>query len=162
MPDRTPPAPGKNIRLARHLYEASNRIYSFTICAFRKSSPFVNEELNETVLRLLKNKSAEMRCRVFTYCLMPDHLHFLVSPRSDGVSVLDFIDRFKGGSTNVSWQHGWKGKLWEPRYYDRIVRKNEDLLQLAAYMLNNPVRKGLVGSKEDWPWSGHINSLPLV
>jgi putative transposase len=56
---------------------------------------------------------------------------------------------------------GRQGKLWQPRYFDHIVRAEEDLRAIAEYILNNPVRKGLVERAENWPWSGHMNPLPL-
>jgi putative transposase len=86
--------------------------------------------------------------------LLPDHLHFLASPCEEGVSILQFVDRLKGRATNESWRCGWQGKLWQPRYYNHVVRKDEDLLAIALYVMQNPVRKGLVGSAEDWAWSG--------
>jgi len=91
---------------------------------------------------------------------MPDHLHFLVSPGEDGASVLSFTEQYKGKTTNESWRFDWQGKLWQPRYYDHIVRDDEDLVLIARYILDNPVRKGLVKHAEDWPWSGQMNPLP--
>jgi putative transposase len=91
---------------------------------------------------------------------MPDHLHFLISPKIDGVSVFKFTDQYKGKTTNRGWAAGWRGKLWQPRYYDHIVRKEEDLYGIAKYILNNAVRRRLVARPEDWPWSGHMNPRP--
>jgi putative transposase len=119
------------------------------------------DDLNQLVLDVLREEEQRQNCAVFTYCLMPDHLHFLVSPRQDGVSVLKFTDQYKGKTTNRSWTAGWQGKLWQPRYFDHIVRAEEDLRVIAEYILNNPVRKGLVERAEDWPWSGHMNPLPV-
>ena len=92
---------------------------------------------------------------------MPDHLHFLVSPQHDGTCVLKFTSQFKGKATNRSWTVGWRGKLWQPRYYDHIVRAEEDLRLIAEYILANPVRKNLTRCIDDWPWSGHMNPLPI-
>jgi putative transposase len=92
---------------------------------------------------------------------MPDHLHFLVSPRQDGISVLTFTDQLKGKATNRSWKAGWQGKLWQPRYYDHVIRTDESLVAIARYIVENPVRKGFVARAEDWPWSGQMNPLPL-
>ncbi|MCB0239817.1 MAG: hypothetical protein KDH08_14500, partial [Anaerolineae bacterium] len=78
-----------------------------------------------------------------------------------GVSVLTFANRFKGSSTNQSWAVGWQGKLWQRGCWDHIVRTEESLLAIAQYILDNPVRKGVVARAEDWPWSGHMNPLPL-
>ena len=92
---------------------------------------------------------------------MPDHLHFLVRPQREGASVLKFTDQFKGKTTNRSWNLGWQGKLWQPRYYDHIVRQDESLRAIAGYILANPVRAGLVDSPDQWDWSGLISPLPL-
>ncbi|MGB9298974.1 MAG: transposase [Anaerolineae bacterium] len=112
------------------------------------------------MIDLLREEQERQRCRVFTYCLMPDYLHFLVSPREEGVSILQFVDRYKGRTTNESWKFGWKGKLWQPRHYDHVVRRDEDLGVIALYLMQNPVRRGLVERSEDWPWGGQMNPLP--
>ena len=121
----------------------------------------MRRDLNQLVLDVLREEEQRQNCAVFTYCLMPNHLHYLVSPRQDGISVLKFTDQYKGKATNRSWTVDRHGKLWQPRYYDHIVRAEEDLRAIAEYILNNPVRKGLVKHAEDWPWSGHMNPLPL-
>ena len=123
--------------------------------------PFVRDELNQLVIEILRSEQARQMCGIFTYCLMPDHFHFLVSPLLDGRSVLKFTDQYKGKSTNGSWSVGWEGKLWQPRYFGHIVRSEESLFAIDNYILNNPVRRGLVAQAEDWRWSGHMNPLPL-
>ena len=161
MPWNKPYRPPKNQRLAAELYTHANRVYFMTIRAYMHQSPFVKDNLNQTIVDIFYEEQERQNCAVFTYCLMPDHLHFLVSPRRDGISVLTFTDQFKGKTTNRSWKVGWQGKLWQPRYYDHIVRAEEDLLAIAQYILVNPVRKGLVEQAEEWPWSGQVNPLPV-
>jgi putative transposase len=161
MPWNKPYHPPRNQRLDPELYTCANRLCFITIRAYRNHAPFVRDELNALTLNVLREEQTRHNCAVFTYCLMPDHLHFLVSPCQDGISVLAFTDQFKGKSTNQSWDVGWRGKLWQPRYFDHIVRAEESLRAIADYILNNPVRKELVERAEDWPWSGHMNPLPL-
>jgi len=161
MPWNKPYHPPRNRRLDPELYAQTNIVCFITIRAFRNRSPFVLDELNHRTLEILRVEQGRQHCAVFTYCLMPDHLHFLVSPRQDGISVLTFADQYKGKATNNSWTLGWKGKLWQPRYFDHIVRREESLVAIDEYLLNNPVRKGLVEKAEDWQWSGHMNPLPL-
>ena len=151
----------RNQRLAAELYTQVNRVYFITIRAHRNQTAFVRPDLNVQVLDILRREQMRLHCRVFTYCLMPDHLHFLVSPCKDGVSVLAFTDQYKGKTTNESWRLGWHGRLWQPRYYDHVVRDDERLAEIAQYILANPVRKGLVEQDEDWLWSGHMNPLPV-
>lgn len=152
--------PPRNRRLAPQLYTHANRVYFITVRAYRNQTPFKGPALNKRMIDILRNEQERLRCQVYIYCLMPDHLHFLVSPCEDGVSVLTFTDQYKGKTTNESWQFDWEGKLWQPRYYDHIVRDDEDLVLIAQYILDNPMRKGLVGHGEEWPWSGQMNPLP--
>jgi putative transposase len=160
MPWDKPYHPAKNQRLDPELYTHASRVYFMTIRAYQNQSPFVRGDLSQRVIDVLREEDKRQNCAVFTYCLMPDHLHFLVSPRQDGISALTFTDQFKGMATNCSWTVGWRGKLWQPRYFDHIVRTEEDLWAIDDYILNNPVRKGLVERAEDWLWSGHISPLP--
>jgi putative transposase len=102
----------------------------------------------------LQDMQTRLTCQVHAYCLMPDHLHFLISPKEDGISVLKFTDQYKGKTTHLGWALGWKGKLWQPRYYDHIVRSDESLISISEYILQNPIRKQLVSSVDDWPWCG--------
>ena len=161
MERKKPYTPRRQIRLEPALYAESNRVYFFTVRGYGKRPPFPSAEMAQSVVTVLSEQAEATDCSVFTYCIMPDHVHFLARPNTDGVSVLTFVDRFKGKTTNASWRLGWRGKLWQPRYYDHIVRTDENLKEIADYILGNPVRKGLVESLDDWPWSGHLNPLPL-
>ena len=39
-------------------------------------------------------------------------------------------------------------------YHDRVLRRDESILEAVAYVLDNPVRAGIVPRSEDYPWSG--------
>jgi len=161
MPWDKPYHPSQNQRLNPMLYKDASRVYFITICAYVGQKPFVRGQLNAVILDVLREEQDRQNCKVFTYCLMPDHLHFLISPREDGASILAFTDQYKGKTTNRSWTVGWCGKLWQPRYYDHVVRAGEDLRAIAEYILNNPVRKNLVEYAEEWLWGGYLNPLPI-
>lgn len=161
MPWSKPHQPAKNQRLDAALYTCADRVYFFTIRVYHDSQPFTRRDLSDLVLDVLRAEQELSGGIVYTYCLMPDHVHVLLSPSHPGVSALTFVDRFKGRSTNRSWTVGWQGKLWQPRSYDHIVRADEDLLAIADYILHNPVRKGLADHPEQWQWCGSMNPLPL-
>ncbi len=161
MPWDKPYKPASNFRLDPSLYEQTGRVAFITIRSYLNTTPFTNPTINEMVVECLQEEQNQLPCDVYTYCLMPNHLHFLIGPKVDGISVLSFVDGFKGRSTNRSWQLGWRGKLWQPRYYDHLVRTDESLVEIADYILNNPVRKNLVSVPEEWEWSGHFAPLPI-
>jgi hypothetical protein len=45
------------------------------------------------------------------------------------------------------------GQFWQHESYDHIVRDRKELIGFREYVLNNPVKVGLVVSAEQWPWS---------
>jgi REP element-mobilizing transposase RayT len=47
-------------------------------------------------------------------------------------------------------------KLWQPGYYEHVLRKEEDTNEVLRYILNNPVRKGLVAHDLDYRYSGSM------
>ncbi len=151
----------RNKRLPREIYQKQGIVWFITIRAYLFQSPFVRNDLNQMIIDTLTETSTTYQCHIFVYCLMPDHLHLLASPREQDASVLTFIERFKGKTTNQSWRLGWKGTLWQPNFYDHGLRKEENFREIANYILQNPVRKGLAESPEKWPWSGMMEPWPL-
>lgn len=89
---------------------------------------------------------------------MPNHLHLLLAPAEREISVSRFIGGFKSKTTKISWDYGVFGKLWQDRFYDRILRKHEDLKTIGQYILNNPVRKGFVSKWQDYEYLGIVDS----
>lgn len=117
-----PPPPPKNRRLEADFYFRVG-VYTFiTLRATLETNPFTQSSLAAMVVTLLREEASRLACHLHAYCLMPDHLHDLISPAQEGVSVLRFTDRFKGKSTHYSWKVGWQGRLWQPRSYDHILR----------------------------------------
>jgi putative transposase len=150
----------KNQRLPEQYYQDPELITFITIHAFQNTRPFVEEKLNHLILEALQEEQHHSSCNIYTYCLMPDHIHYLVSPAGNGSDVILFTDRFKGRTTNVSWKIGWVGRLWQPRFFDTVMRSTAQLHATAAYILDNPYRKNIIPRDELWKWSGEFTSLP--
>ena len=87
-------------------------------------------------------------------CLMPDHLHVIQSPAKE--NIIDLIGRWKSFTTTILRKEFHVQSLWQRSFYDRAVRKEEDLRTLAEYTINNPVRAGLVELAGDYQYSWHI------
>lgn len=155
------PIKPRNKRLPAATYQRPDIVWFFTIRAYLFQTPFVRDDLNQMVIDLLREIRETCRCNVYVYCLMPDHLHLLTSPRDSDTSVLTFTDRFKGKATNKSWALGWEGALWQPGSYDHGLRQEESFCEIAEYILENPVRKNLSPTPEAWPWSGTMEPWPV-
>jgi putative transposase len=82
---------------------------------------------------------------------MPDHLHWLVRLK-DGTELGQLMRTVKCVS---SWQINRalnrSGRLWQAGYHDHALRKEEDIVSTARYVVSNPLRAGLVKHIGDYP-----------
>jgi REP element-mobilizing transposase RayT len=94
---------------------------------------------------------AKLNVALGRYVIMPDHVHLFV----------------RGGRnfTLSSWVGGLKRamsvalrspRLWQPGFFDHILRSCESYAEKWNYVRDNPVRAGLVGSADQWPYQGEI------
>jgi putative transposase len=87
------------------------------------------------------------------YVIMPDHIHVLLTPKS-GSSVQRAAQLIKGGFSHDVRQAGSSlNAIWQPRYHDRRIRDANEYAEIARYIRENPVRKGLVTAAADWLYS---------
>lgn len=81
---------------------------------------------------------------------MPDHFHWLIELQDGSLSGL--MQRIKSLSTKaVSLSTGRKISLWQRGFHDRALRREEDLVKLARYVVANPLRAELVEKLGDYP-----------
>ncbi len=83
---------------------------------------------------------------------MPNHLHLLLEgdEKSD---LIKFIQYYKQ-ATGFDFKQKTGGDLWQKSYYDHVLRKDEAIRGVMLYILNNPVRKGIVNHYLEYCFSG--------
>jgi len=93
---------------------------------------------------------------LLTYCLMGNHWHLVVVPRTDAA-----LGRLMGwvGVTHVRRHHEHYhtrggGHLYQGRFKSFPVQDDSHFLTLCRYVEANAVRAGLVREAEDWTWGG--------
>src|SRR5689334_2420993 len=118
-------APPGNPPLRADLYTTPGLATLFTVRAYREQPFAGNVPFCRVVVSLLAEMRLEYRCLVGAYCLMPDHLHFIAAVGEEGASLWTILERFKGKTTNESWNHGWRGRLWQRRTHDHVIRHSE-------------------------------------
>jgi putative transposase len=84
---------------------------------------------------------------------MPNHLHLLAMASSPGADLLKFVSYFKQ-KTAYRHQQEYGRRLWQPRYFEHILREAEDFESVALYIWNNPVRAGICARAIDYEFSG--------
>ncbi|MDX6765741.1 MAG: transposase [Candidatus Methylacidiphilales bacterium] len=90
--------------------------------------------------------------KVMRYVLMPDHLHLLCYPSSDG-PLERWVRYWKSSFTQ---KHKNPDHRWQTDHWDRRLRGSESLTEKWAYILENPVRYGLVAKSSDWSYQGTL------
>ncbi|WP_296409958.1 transposase [Zoogloea sp.] len=79
------------------------------------------------------------------WVLMPDHLHWLIQ-LGQGVSLSMPIRTLKGRSARALGH-----PVWQRAFHDRALRREDDVVSVARYIVANPVRAGLVSRVGDFP-----------
>ena len=148
----------KRLRLPHFDYAQPGFAYFLTLCV-RDSQPLFNHDaLAGQVTKILHNVRREYGVQVYAYCLMPDHFHIVMSLEKTAKAVPEVVRDFKKLTTQAAWDHGCQGSLWQRSFYDHVIRRNDDLELICRYVLENPVRAGLVEQTGEYPYSGAPDS----
>jgi REP element-mobilizing transposase RayT len=100
--------------------------------------------------------------------VMPDHVHMIFTPLIDAqlaevISLASITKAIKGASAHLINQRlGRSGTVWQEESFDRVLRSAEKLDEKIDYILNNPVRAGLVATAEDYPWLWTPTRIPVA
>ena len=151
----------KSTRLKEYDYATFNATFFLTSCFLSNRKVFENPDFNFQCINCIKEERIRLGHAVYVFCLMAEHLHLLLSPLESGIPVTQYMAGLISEITRLSWSYGFSGKIMQRSFYDHIIRKEEDLRQRAEYILNNPVRRGLVQRWEDYPYCGVIDPLPI-
>ena len=101
------------------------------------------------------------------WVVMPDHLHWMIQ-LNDRWPLARVVKTLKARSAFAINRHlRQQGSLWQRAYYDHAARQDEDIRQIARYIVANPLRAGLVrdiGSYPHWDciWMTELDEAPLV
>jgi len=111
-------------------------------------------------LRQFRYFVAAQTVQVVAYCLMPNHYHFLIYLREEGLSAA--MQRFTPSYTNaINRRYQRSGALFEGRFQTLWVDSDRYLLHLTRYIHLNPVKAGLVQHPEEWEFSSYLDYVEL-
>ncbi len=104
----------------------------------------LSEPERQEVLDSLLHFDGE-RCRVYSACVMPDHVHWLVRP-FEGHTLGELVSSVKRYSARqINTESGADGSLWQADRFDHVVRDERWFGEFVRYIVGNPVEAGLVG-----------------
>jgi REP element-mobilizing transposase RayT len=103
--------------------------------------------------------------------VIPDHVHLIFTPLIDRdameiCSLAQIMDAIKGASAHtINKMLRRKGRVWQTESFDHVLRSSESLDAKMEYLLQNPVRRGLVAVWTEYPWiwkKAFINAYALA
>ena len=113
---------------------------------------FRNFDVAVATARTLADSSCWLDARLLCWVLMPDHWHGLVE-LGEQHSLSRVLNRFKSATALVVNQSlERRGSVWGRGFHDHALRADEELIDVARYVVLNPVRAGLVGRVWDYPF----------
>jgi putative transposase len=140
----------KRHRLPLDIYSNPSLAFSLTICTYRRRRLFTPSPFTAEVFSILTGW-LESNCNLIAATIVPDHLHLLLSPQKMDIPTL--VANLKRKINMVAKKFSVKQPLWQSSYYDHSVRKQEGLPNTARYILENPVRLGLCGKIDEYPYN---------
>ena len=133
-------------------YEGPHR-YLLTFCTSNRREVFRESRMAEGALLQFRRTARLEGFALLAYCVMPDHVHLLVEGRTASANLRRFAKRAKQ-SSGQTYAHRYSAPLWQEGFYERVLRGDTDLREVARYIIWNPVRAGLSPTPADYPFVG--------
>jgi REP element-mobilizing transposase RayT/mono/diheme cytochrome c family protein len=148
---RSPSAPGrpqrKKLPHDRPLWlRPEGEIFFITVCCEpRGKNQLCSQKVAQAIFDSVQFRNHNAVWYAHLVCLMPDHLHALISFPYERPMKQIMADwkRFLSTQLEIEWQR---------EFFDHRLRKEESYREKADYILANPVRAGLVAESEQWPY----------
>ena len=138
-------------RIARKI--SKTRFYHVIIRGVNKETIFIDDEDRKMFLRLLKKYKAELKCNVYAYCLMDNHVHILMEDKELNIGeLMKNMTCVYAGEFNKKYKR--VGHLFQDRFKSQNVENQNYLLRLIRYIHRNPEKAGICKT-EEYKWSSY-------
>jgi putative transposase len=129
------------------------RRYLLTICTAQREKRFTSEALVASILVQLEHTAAEHRFEITAHSFMPDHVHLLVEGTASDSDLRRFLKIAKQRAEREARSRGVY-PLWQEGYHEVVLKSWETPEAVARYVIENPVRAGLIDSRRRHPFVG--------
>lgn len=137
-------------------------VFFITTCVIERRPLLACLEIFSIIQNEFRSAPQRHGWHVGRFVVMPDHIHFFCTCDVDETnsSLSRFVGAFKEWSSKqITRQLGIQPPIWQPEFFDHLLRSDESYADKWLYVRENPVRAGLVQTAEDWPYAGEIKVL---
>ncbi len=162
---------GEPHRKKCHRYEFRGHAHELTFSCFRRRAFLSRDRTRGYLVEAITEAKSKHAFDLWAYVVMPEHVHLLICPRAEVYSISEILRSIKQPVSRrallylrerhpegLVWlatgQGGTPYRFWQAGGgYDRNITSVETVIQVAKYLHENPVRRGLVGPPSEWPYS---------
>ena len=119
---------------------------------------FEDDEDKTFYMELFLQYSKQHKLKLYAWCLMSNHVHFIVEPSSESTLAKVFNTTHMRYSQYFNKKKGVRGHLWQGRFFSCPL-DNEHLYEAIRYVELNPIRAGIVSALKECEWSSTGNRL---
>jgi len=101
---------------------------------------------------LLYGEQVRRSYDLFAFVVMPNHVQVVLMPYEKLSGIMRWIKASTAVRANQVLGRTGQG-FWQREYFDHWIRSSKELARVVHYVENNPVKAGLAGCAEAWPWS---------
>ena len=132
-------------------------LYFVTFCT-QDRQPLLAFESVHQEFRKASERISPSGNAVGRYVIMPDHIHVFLRIGTGGQMGLA-VKCLREAITKRLRQDQAAMLVWQPGFFDHVMRSGESYAEKWAYVRANPVRAGLCAHAEDWPYQGEIVTI---
>ena len=141
-------------RLQQIFQSCDPPLFFVTICTLHRRKIDRLDAAHEASRKYALRGTQEFNVGICRYVIMPDHMHFFVRGNVD-FELAKWINGLKR-SISIAVGATKKRPLWQPGFFDHLLRNDESYSQKWEYVRVNPVRAGLVKRADKWPHQGEF------
>ena len=144
--------------------------YFITLVTYQRKNLFANKGAITLFQKSIDHVKSYRPFFLEAYCILPDHIHFILSlPEKDNnfsVRISQIKRRFSKQYVknvgivypgNESLQNRRELPIWQRRFWEHLIRDENDLERHIDYIHYNPVKHGLVNRVQDWKYSSFLD-----
>ena len=136
----------------------TNPTHFLTFCPSERKPILASQELHDAFVKFCQ-QALQRSIFAGRYVLMPDHLHLFVKFSDEEFDVSMWVKNLKNFLSKKLREMGIVAPHWQKDFFDHVLRSEESYSEKWLYMVENPVRAGLVKEWKDWPYQGEIYPL---
>ena len=136
-----------------------NQVYGgtffFTLVTHKREPLFSNDVIFDILMKAIQQTQIRKPFDLIAYCVLFDHLHFLLSLPIEEKTFSQLIRNIKRITTIEMRKQLRRPELivWQDRFWEHSIRDERDLQHHFDYIHYNPVKHGYVEDYGEWVWS---------